>query len=147
MSPPPRLIFVNLPVADLGRATAFFEQLGFAFDERFTDESAACMVVSDQAYVMLLERGKFAGFSPRPVADPAAATAVILAVSAESREEVDRLADAALAAGGTPATDPADHGFMYYRSFHDPDGHMWEVTWMEPAAVETGPAAYEQPAG
>lgn len=146
MAPAPRLIFVNLPVADLRRAMAFFGELGFAFDERFTDESAACMVVSDQAYVMLLEHAKFAGFSPRPVADPTAATAHILAVSAESREEVDRLADAALAAGGTAATNPADHGFMYYRSFHDPDGHMWEVTWMEPAAVETGPAAYEQPA-
>lgn len=145
MAPASRLIFVNLPVADLGRATAFFGALGFAFDERFTDESAACMVISHQAYVMLLQHEKFAGFTPKPVADATAVTEAILAVSAESREEVDRLADAALAAGGTPATDAVDHGFMYYRSFHDPDGHMWEVTWMEPAAVETGPAAYEQP--
>lgn len=142
----PRLIFINLPVADLDRSTAFFTRLGFGFDERFTDESAACMIVSDQAYVMLLQHDKFAEFTPKPVADATTATETILCVSAERREDVDAFADTAVAAGGTTAGAPVDHGFMYGRSFHDPDGHLWEVMWMEPAAVESGPAAHQQPA-
>lgn len=142
----PRLIFINLPVADLDRSTAFFTRLGFGFDERFTDESAACMIVSEQAYVMLLQHDKFAEFTPKPVADATTATETILCVSAERREDVDGFADTAVAAGGTTAGAPVDHGFMYGRSFHDPDGHLWEVMWMEPAAVESGPAAYQQPA-
>jgi predicted lactoylglutathione lyase len=139
-----RLIFVNMPVKDLNASTEFFRTLGFDFDQRFTDESCACMVVSDQAYVMLLQESRFADFTSKQIADARTATESIVCVSAESREDVDRFADAALGAGGTPAGEPQDHGFMYGRSFQDPDGHIWEVMWMAPEAVEQGPAAYAE---
>jgi predicted lactoylglutathione lyase len=135
-----RLIFVNLPVRDLPAATAFFKALGFGFDERFTDESCACMIVSEQAYVMLLTESRFADFTKKPVADARHSTEAILCVSAESRDAVDAFADAALRAGAEQAGDPMDHGFMYGRSFHDLDGHLWEVMWMSAEAVEQGPA-------
>jgi len=131
-----RKIFVNLGVKDLARSVEFFAKLGFSFDPRFTDESATCMIVSDEAYVMLLVESRFQDFTKKDLADPTTQTEAILAVSAESREQVDELADTALAAGGSPANDPMDHGFMYGRSFEDPDGHMWEVIWMDPAAIE-----------
>ena len=140
MATQPRLIFVNIPVRDLPASRRFFGELGFGFDERFADDSAACMVVSDQAYVMLLTKSRFADFTSKPVADARASTEAILAVSAESREAVDAFADAALGAGATPANEPTDYGFMYGRSFHDLDGHLWEVMWMSPEAVERGPA-------
>lgn len=140
--PTSRLIFINLPVADLHASMAFFGKLGFAFDEKFTDESCACMVVSDQAYVMLLHRDRFADFTTKRVADATTVTESILCVSAESRADVDQLADGALAAGAATAGDPMDHGFMYGRSFHDLDGHLWEVMWMDQAAVEAGPGEY-----
>jgi predicted lactoylglutathione lyase len=139
-----RLLFVNVPVKDLAASTAFFRALGFSFDEKFTDDSCACMVVSEQAYVMLLVESRFAEFTSRPVADARSATEAILCVSAESREGVDAFAETALDAGGTPANEPMDHGFMYGRSFHDPDGHLWEVVWMSPEAVERGPADMAQ---
>jgi uncharacterized protein len=141
-----RLIFVNIPVKDLAASTAFFRTLGFSFDEKFTDESCACMVVSDQAYVMLLVESRFADFTTKPVADARSSTEAILCVSAESREAVDTFADAALGAGGSPAGEPQDHGFMYGRSFNDLDGHLWEVMWMSPQAVEQGPADMAQTA-
>ena len=131
-----RKIFVNLGVKDLARSVEFFAKLGFSFDPRFTDESATCMIVSDEAYVMLLVESRFQDFTKKDLADPTTQTEAILAVSAESREQVDELADTALAAGGSPANDPMDHGFMYGRSFDDPDGHIWEVIWMDPAAIE-----------
>ena len=124
-----RLIFVNLPVRDLPASRAFFEALDFSFDDRFCDEGAACMVVSEQAWVMLLERDRFADFVTRPVADASEATALTVAVSAESREAVDAFAEAAFGAGASPAKDPQEYGFMYQRSFHDLDGHLWEVAW------------------
>lgn len=130
-----RLLFLNLPVADLAASRAFFGALGFDFDEKFCDEGAACMVVSDQAYVMLLQRERFADFVTKPLADPGAQTALTACVSAASRAEVDSLAAAAEAAGADAAKDPQDYGFMYQRSFHDPDGHLWEVAWMDPVAV------------
>jgi hypothetical protein len=126
-------------VSDLAASKAFFGALGFTFDPKFTDDSCACMVVSEQAYVMLLDRGRFADFTSKPVADAHAATGAIVCVSAESRDEVDALADTALGAGASPANDPMDHGFMYGRSFNDPDGHLWEVMWMSQEAVEAGP--------
>lgn len=137
-----RLLFLNLPVADLPASRAFFDGLGFGFDEKFSDEQAACMIVSEQAYVMLLQRDRFADFVTKPIADANQATALTVAVSAESREAVDAFADAALAAGATAAKDPQDYGFMYQRSFHDLDGHLWEVMWMDPVAAEQGPAEY-----
>jgi predicted lactoylglutathione lyase len=137
-----RLLFLNLPVADLPASRAFFDTLGFDFDERFCDDQAACMVVSDQAFAMLLERDRFAEFVTKPVADARQATALTVAVSAESREAVDDFAETALGAGATPAKDPQEYGFMYQRSFHDLDGHLWEVMWMDPVAAEKGPAEY-----
>lgn len=131
-----RMIFVNLAVEDLDRSVEFFTTLGFAFDPRFTDETATCMIVSDDAFVMLLVESKFKEFTKKELVDPTTHTEAILALSAESREGVDELADKALEAGGTPANDPLDYGFMYGRSFQDPDGHIWEVMWMDPTAVE-----------
>ncbi len=131
-----RKIFVNLAVQDLDRAVAFFTALGFAFDERFSDEDATCMIVSDQAFVMLLVHERFADFTVKEICDSTTHTEAILAVSADSREQVDQLADAALAAGAAPANEPMDHGVMYGRSFHDPDGHLWEVIWMDESALE-----------
>lgn len=130
-----RLLFLNLPVADLPASRTFFDALGFGFDERFSDDQAACMVVSDQAYVMLLERDRFGDFVTKPVADAHQATALTVAVSAESREGVDAFAESALAAGAAPAKDPQEYGFMYQRSFHDLDGHLWEVMWMDTEAM------------
>jgi predicted lactoylglutathione lyase len=146
MAPDPRYLFVNLPVKDLARSKEFFGALGFEFDPKFTDEACACMVVSDQAYVMLLEESRFADFTTRPTADATSATEAILCVSAESREAVDELADVALDNGGGTAAEPTDYGFMYGRSFNDPDGHHWEVMWMDQAAVEAGPAEFAQQA-
>ncbi|HEX5592272.1 MAG TPA: VOC family protein [Solirubrobacterales bacterium] len=137
-----RLLFLNLPVADLGASRDFFDRLGFEFDQRFCDEGAACMVVSEQAYVMLLQRDRFAEFVVKPVADAGEATALTVAVSAEDRAAVDAFAEAALAAGATAGKDPQDYGFMYGRSFHDLDGHLWEVMWMDPVAAEKGPSEY-----
>jgi len=131
-----RLLFLNLPVAHLPASREFFGGLGFGFDERFCDDQAACMVVSDQAYVMLLQRDRFADFVTKPVADANEATALTVAVSAEDREAVDTLADGALAAGAAPCKDPQDYGFMYQRSFHDLDGHLWEIMWMDPVEEE-----------
>ena len=135
-----RLIFVNLPVKDLEASKRFFGGLGFEFDPKFTDDTATCMIVSEQAYVMLLTEPKFSDFTSKPLADGRSSTEVIVAVSADSREDVDAFADAALGSGGTPANEPMDLGFMYSRSFNDLDAHLWEVVWMDPVAVERGPA-------
>jgi uncharacterized protein len=143
-----RKLFVNIAVEDLDRAVGFFTQLGFSFDPRFTDETATSMLVGEDAYVMLLVRDRFADFTTKPTADSHAQTEAILAVSAESREAVDHLAERALAGGGTPARDPMELGFMYGRSFHDPDGHLWEVFWMDPVvAGGDGPVAAEAAVG
>jgi hypothetical protein len=131
-----RLVFVNLPVADVAASRAFFARLGFAFDERFCDARTACLQLSEAAYVMLLERPRFADFTAKPVGDPAATTSVLVCVSAADREAVDALADTALASGGTPATEPTDHGVMYGRSFFDLDGHHWEAMWMSAEAMD-----------
>ena len=131
-----RMIFVNLPVQDLTKSAEFFASLGFEFNEQFSDEKATCMVVSEHACVMLLVSPFFATFTTKDVADAASGTEVILAVSAQSRDEVDSLVDRALALGGGVAKEPSDEGYMYGRSFYDLDGHAWEVMWMDPAAVQ-----------
>ncbi len=131
-----RSIFVNLPVADLTRATAFYAGLGFGFDEQFSDENAASVVISEQITVMLLTRERFADFVPGEIGDPARATTVINALSAESREEADDLLARALANGGKPWQPAQDHGFMYGTSFTDPDGHVWETIWMDGSAAQ-----------
>jgi uncharacterized protein len=134
-----RKLFVNLAVQDLERSVEFFSKLGFSFDERFTDETATCMVVSDDAFVMLLTQPRFRDFTKKELADPTRQTEAIVAFSAGSREEVDELADRALGSGASPANEPIDMDFMYGRSFHDPDGHLWELIWMDPAALEQSP--------
>jgi uncharacterized protein len=134
-----RMMFVNLAVEDLDRSVDFFTELGFAFDARFTDETATAMVVNDQAVVMLLVQDRFKDFTAKELADPGVATEAIMAVSASSRDDVDAFADKALGVGGAPANEPMDMGFMYGRSFQDPDGHIWEVVWMDPSALEQSP--------
>ncbi len=131
-----RMIFVNLPVQDLTKSVDFFTRLGFTFNQQFTDENATCMVVSEQACVMLLVQPFFATFTTKDVADSTTHTEAILAVSAESREEVDVLVDQALALGGSVVKEPMDQGVMYGRSFYDLDGHAWEVMWMDPSTVQ-----------
>jgi uncharacterized protein len=130
-----RKIFINLPVRELSRSVKFFTKLGFTFDQRFTDASAACMVISDAAYVMLLTQTRFKDFTKKQICDTKFHTEGLFALSASSRAEVDALVKAALAGGGTPALEPVDHGFMYSHSFYDPDGHHWEVLHMDPMAL------------
>jgi predicted lactoylglutathione lyase len=136
-----RKLFVNVAVEDLDRSVEFFTKLGFEFDPRFTDETATCMLVGEDAYFMLLTRAKFADFSKKPYADPATSSQAQYAITADSRDAVDALVEKALAAGGDRVGDPQDYGFMYSRGFGDPDGHHFEVFWMDPKAVEQGPAA------
>ncbi len=131
-----QMIFVNLPVADLPSARAFYEAIGFTNDPRFTDETAACMVLSEAIHVMLLTHEKFARFTPRPVADAHAASEVLIALSRESRDAVDTMTELALAAGGREPRERQDYGFMYSRAFEDPDGHIFEPMWMDLAAAE-----------
>lgn len=127
-----RRLFVNLPVQDLEKSVAFFTKLGFSFDSRFTDEKATCMIVNGQASVMLLTRSFFQTFTRRAVCDSTRASETLLAISCESRSEVDDLVETAVATGGAHAMEPQDHGFMYGWSFLDLDGHHWEVLWMDP---------------
>lgn len=129
-------IFINLPVADLDRSMAFFSHLGFSFNPMFTDEKAACMVVYDNIFVMLLRREFFQTFTQKPVHDAHLAVEVLVGIDAESREAVDALVAKALEAGGTAPNAVQDHGFMYSHGFEDLDGHTWEVIWMAPG----GPA-------
>ncbi|UNS97515.1 VOC family protein [Streptomyces tubbatahanensis] len=131
-----RKIFVNLPVKDLNRSVDFFTKCGFSFNPQFTDENATCMVVSDDIFVMLLVEPFFQSFSKREIPDPARTSEVLVCLSADTREEVDALVDSAVAAGGSAHGEPQAEGPMYGRSFTDPDGHIWEVMWMDPAALE-----------
>lgn len=131
-----RMIFVNLPVKDLSASTAFFEALGFSKNSQFSDENASSIVISDTIHVMLLTEPFFKGFTRKDIADSTTSTEAMIALSADSRDAVDELADKAIAAGGQTATDPQDHGFMYGRSFYDLDGHHWEVMWMDSSAIE-----------
>jgi uncharacterized protein len=131
-----RKIFVNLSVRDLKKSMEFFSKLGFEFNPRFTDEKAACMVLNEEAYVMLLSEPFFKTFTKRELCDTAKQTEAILALSCISRAEVDELVKKAIDGGGKHAKYPQDHGFMYSWSFYDLDGHHWEVLWMDPKAVQ-----------
>jgi predicted lactoylglutathione lyase len=136
------MIFVNLPVSDLQQSRRFLEALGAVNEPKFTDDTAACMTLSDSIHVMLLTHDKFRQFTPRPIADANTGSEVLLCLSSESRESVDSTIERAVAAGGT--ADPApkqDYGVMYGRSIADPDGHIWEIMWMDPAAAEQGAQA------
>jgi uncharacterized protein len=136
MSIPSRKLFVNLAVQDLPRTVAFFDSLGFTFDDEFADEDAACLVIGPSAFAMLMARDRFADFTSKPICDPQTHTQAIFAIELDDPDDVDRMADAALASGGSPANEPMEHDFMYGRSFHDPDGHMWEVFWLDPEAAD-----------
>jgi predicted lactoylglutathione lyase len=131
----PRKIFVNLPVKSIEVSVGFFTRLRFEFNAQFTDEKATCMVLSDDAYDILLAEDFFRTFTSKDLCDPNTQVEAIFALSAESREEVAELVNRALAAGAHPANDPQDHGFMYGWSFQDLDGHLWEIIWMDPGAV------------
>jgi hypothetical protein len=127
-----KLIFVNLPVRDLARSTAFYQAIGATKDERFSDATGACVAFSDIIHVMLLTHDKFRQFTPKPIADARIVSEVLLCISADSRAAVDDLiAQAKIAGGGIDPAPRQDHGFMYGRSFEDPDGHIWEVAWMD----------------
>ena len=128
---PSRKIFINLPVRDLDRSKQFFTNLGFGFDPKFTNEKAACMSISDKASIMLLTETFFRTFTKHAICDTSSHTEGLFAISCRSRAEVDEMVRAAVAAGGKHAMDPQDHGFMYGWSFYDPDGHHWEVIWMD----------------
>ncbi|WP_336318118.1 VOC family protein [Streptomyces lavendofoliae] len=132
----PQMIFVNLPVKDLDTSKTFWSGLGYSFNEQFSDDRTACLVISDTIFVMLLTEPRFKDFTKKEIADASRSTEAIFALSADSRERVDQLCDAALASGGSAANDPLDYGTMYGRSFQDPDHHLWEVMWMDPAAVQ-----------
>ena len=131
-------LFVNLAVRDLERSVDFFTRLGFRFDPRFRDEQAACLIVNEQACVMLLAQGRFRDFTQKELCDTHTHTEGLFAIGCASRGAVDALVEAALAAGGKQAMDPEDHGSMYGRSFYDPDGHHWEAFWMDPAIAGVG---------
>jgi len=136
-----KLIFVNLPVTDLQRATAFYEAVGAAKNQQFCDDTASCMVFSETIHTMLLTHDKFRQFTPKKVADAKATSEVLICLSADNREGVDDMVRRAGAAGGTIDPSPIqDYGFMYGRSFEDPDGHIWEVMWMDVAAMQAAQA-------
>jgi predicted lactoylglutathione lyase len=135
-----KLIFVNLPVADLARSITFYEAVGAKRNPQFSDDTAACMVLSETIHVMLLTHAKFALFTAKPIADAHASTEVLICVSCDDRAAVDAMTEAALAHGGREIREPQDHGFMYGRAFEDPDGHVWEPMWMDMAALGDRPA-------
>ena len=134
-----RLIFINLPVADLARATAFYQAIGAVRNEQFCDGTASCMVLSDTIHVMLLTHDKYRQFTTKTIADAKPTSQVLLCISADSRAEVDDVVSKAGSAGGAIDPSPVDeYDFMYGRSFEDPDGHLWGVNWMDMAAFANG---------
>ncbi len=137
-----KLIFVNLPVTDLQRSTAFYEAIGAEKNPQFSDDTAACMVLSETIHVMLLTHDKFTQFTPKRIANAHESSEVLICISEDSRDGVDRITEKALASGGREARERQDYGFMYSRSFEDPDGHIWEPLWMD---VEAAQAAMAQP--
>lgn len=138
----PQMIFVNLPVKDVERSIRFFAALGFSHNPQFTDDTAACIVISDSIYLMVLTRERFRSFAPLPVAETTETTSVLIALSRDSRAGVDTLTEAAIAAGGHEPKEPTDMGFMYTRTFLDPDGNVFEPFWMDDTAA--GSAADDQ---
>ncbi|HEX4736294.1 MAG TPA: VOC family protein [Allosphingosinicella sp.] len=132
----PKMIFVNLPVRDLQRSTAFYEALGTQKNPQFSDDTASCIVFSETIFVMLMTHDKYLQFSPKPIGDAHQTSQVLLCISADSRAEVDDMVERAAAAGGVADPSPKDeYSFMYGRSFEDPDGHTWGVNWMDMAAL------------
>jgi len=138
-TPVAKQIFVNLAVKDLKRTMDFFTGLGFSFNPQFTDEQAACMIIGENIYAMLIVESYFKTFTRKAVSDASNTSEVLTALSLESRERVDRIADKALASGGSPNIDAQDHGWMYSRSFQDPDGHIWELLYMDESQLPASP--------
>lgn len=134
-TPMSRMIFVNLPVKDLAKTREFFTALGFAFNDQFSDENTNCLVVSDQAFVMLHVEPVFEQHAERPPADPATAREVLIGLSADSRDDVDETIAKVAAAGGTVVGEPIDHGPVYMQAFEDPDGHRWSLNYMDMSAL------------
>ena len=129
-------MFTNIAVKDLHKSIEFFTQLGFSFNPQFTDDNGTCMIVGEDAYVMLLTENFFKRFTKKELADTTIYTEVIMAISADSKESVDTLVDTALSAGAKPSNESSEQDSMYTRSFQDIDGHLWEVIYMNPAAIE-----------
>jgi len=129
-------IFVNLPVKDLKKSMEFFRKLGYTFNAQFTDETAACMVIAEDIFAMLLTEAKFKGFAPNAICDARKSTEMLVALSCDTRDQVDETVRKAVAAGGNTYNKPQDHGFMYGHGFQDLDGHIWEVFFMEPSAIK-----------
>jgi uncharacterized protein len=129
-------IFVNLPVKNLKKSIEFFTKLGFTFNSQFTDETATCMIVTEDIYFMLLTHEKFKTFTPKEICDATKSTEVLLALSIESRAKVDELVSKAVAAGGTTYNNAQDHGFMYTHGFQDLDGHIWEIFYMDQSSLQ-----------
>ena len=142
----PKMIFVNLPVSDLARSTAFYEAIGGEKNPQFSDDTATCIVLSETIHAMLLTHDKYRQFTSKPIADAHKSSEVLICLSADSRDSVDEMVGKAASAGGK--ADPGktqDYGFMYGRSFEDPDGHHWEVMWMDLEAA-TAAMSEAQPA-
>jgi len=131
-----QMIFVNLPVNDVDTSKKFFTELGYTINPQFSTDDCACVVISDTIIAMMLSKQRYSDFTKKEIADATRTSEVLLCLSAESREKVDELVDKALATGGSASGETQDHGFMYGRAFDDPDGHTWEVMWMDPAAVQ-----------
>lgn len=134
-----RSIFVNLPVRDLERSKAFFVALGFRINPQFTGDTAACVVIADRIYAMLLVAAHFSQFTPRAIADATTSTEVLVALSCASADEVKAMCATAFANGGRQIREPQDLGFMFQWAFEDPDGHIWELVWMDPAHIQSVP--------
>lgn len=139
----PTLVFVNIPTTELDRSKSFYEALGYTINPLFTDENAACVVVSDTIYVMVLTRDFFQTFTEKQIVDPRVAVQTQIALSCDSRADVDAMMAKGLAAGGTEPVPAQDHGFMYARDLEDPDGNNLSYLFMEPAAAAQGPEAYQ----
>lgn len=139
----PKMIFLNLPVADVAASTAFYEAIGFEKNAAFSNEQASSMMWSDNIVVMLLAKPFFATFTPKQIADPRTHSCALFALSLDSKAEVDAITDAAVAAGGGEPHGPEDHGFMYSRAFEDLDGHGFGPFWMDPAAAANGPPEHQ----
>jgi uncharacterized protein len=137
----PRMIFVSLPVTDVAKSRKFYQALGFSINDKFSDDSTACVVVSETIYFMITTHEKFQSFSPKPLILPSTGVTSLIALSCDTRAEVDAMTDAALAAGGTEVHEAEDLGFMYSRAFADPDGNGFGPMWMDPAAAANGPPA------
>ncbi|KPN94268.1 VOC family protein [Lysinibacillus sp. ZYM-1] len=128
-------IFINLPVKDLNKSIKFFQELGFEFNQQFSDETTASMIICENIFALIMVEDRFKGFTKKEIADTSSSAEAILCLSAENREQVDQLVNKALAAGGKPYSDPQDHGFMYGWGFQDLDGHIWEVVYMDEHAL------------